>query len=430
MARMRRNVPKRRGSPGTYRLGKRMEEQELREKRREIMQEFIYYAPTEVVFGKDAEKKTAEEVKKWGGNRVLLVYGGGRGKRSGLLDRIEAELERAGIAFKEWGGVKPNPRLSFAQAGVEAAVSFGADFILAVGGGSSIDTAKGIAHGTANPGTALWDIWTQKVPLTKSLPVGVVLTIAAAGSEMSDSAVLTNEAIGRKQGLSTDFNRVKFAIMNPELTYTLPKYQVTCGIVDIMMHTLDRYFTHTKGNQMTDEIAEALLRTVIENGRKAWKDQTDYEAMSELMWCSSLSHNGITGLGAEKDFAPHKIGHELSAKYDVAHGASLSAVWESWALYVYMEEPGRFAQYGRKVWGVQAEDDVAAAREGIRKTVEYFRELGMPVCLGELEAGVLTEEELVDMAERATGKDTFTVAKFRELHQRDVYEILKGANHL
>lgn len=393
------------------------------------MQEFIYYAPTEVVFGKDAEKKTAEEVKKWGGSRVLLVYGGGSVKRSGLLDRIEAELEDAGIMFKEWGGVKPNPLLSFAEAGVKAAASFGADFILAVGGGSSIDTAKGIAHGTANPETSLWDIWTQKVPLTKSLPVGVVLTIAAAGSEMSDSAVLTNEEIGRKQGLSTDLNRVKFAIMNPELTYTLPKYQVTCGIVDIMMHTLDRYFTHTKGNQMTDEIAEALLRTVIENGRKALEDQMDYEAMSELMWCSSLSHNGITGLGAEKDFAPHKIGHELSAKYDVAHGASLSAVWEAWALYVYMEEPARFAQYGRKVWGVQAEDDVAAAREGIRKTVEYFRSLEMPVCLGELEAGVLTEEELMDMAERATGKDTFSVANFKVLWQKDVHEILRMANH-
>lgn len=246
---------------------------------------------------------------------------------------------------------------------------------------------------------------------------------------MSDSAVLTNEEIGRKQGLSTDLNRVKFAIMNPELTYTLPKYQVTCGIVDIMMHTLDRYFTHTKGNQMTDEIAEALLRTVIENGRKAFEDQTDYEAMSELMWCSSLSHNGITGLGAEKDFAPHKIGHELSAKYDVAHGASLSAVWEAWALYVYMEEPARFAQYGRKVWGVQAEDDVTAAREGIRKTVEYFRNLEMPVCLGELKAGVLTEEELMDMAERATGKDTFSVANFKVLWQKDVYEIFRMANH-
>ena len=393
------------------------------------MQEFIYYAPTEVVFGKDAEKKTAEEVKKWGGSRVFLVYGGGSVKRSGLLDRIEAELEDAGIVFKEWGGVKPNPLLSFAEAGVKAAASFGADFILAVGGGSSIDTAKGIAHGTANPETSLWDIWTQKVPLTKSLPVGVVLTIAAAGSEMSDSAVLTNEEIGRKQGLSTDLNRVKFAIMNPELTYTLPKYQVTCGIVDIMMHTLDRYFTHTKGNQMTDEIAEALLRTVIENGRKALEDQTDYEAMSELMWCSSLSHNGITGLGAEKDFAPHKIGHELSAKYDVAHGASLSAVWEAWALYVYMEEPARFAQYGRKVWGVQAEDDVTAAREGIRKTVEYFRSLEMPVCLGDLEAGVLTEEELMDMAERATGKDTFSVANFKVLWQKNVYEIFRMANH-
>ena len=385
------------------------------------MQEFIYYAPTEVVFGKDAEKKTAEEVKKWGGSRVFLVYGGGSVKRSGLLDRIEAELEDAGIVFKEWGGVKPNPLLSFAEAGVKAAASFGADFILAVGGGSSIDTAKGIAHGTANPETSLWDIWTQTV--------GVVLTIAAAGSEMSDSAVLTNEEIGRKQGLSTDLNRVKFAIMNPELTYTLPKYQVTCGIVDIMMHTLDRYFTHTKGNQMTDEIAEALLRTVIENGRKAFEDQTDYEAMSELMWCSSLSHNGITGLGAEKDFAPHKIGHELSAKYDVAHGASLSAVWEAWALYVYMEESARFAQYGRKVWGVQAEDDVTAAREGIRKTVEYFRSLEMPVCLGELEAGVLTEEELMDMAERATGKDTFSVANFKVLWQKDVYEIFRMANH-
>lgn len=393
------------------------------------MQEFIYYAPTEVVFGRDAEKKTAEEVKKWGGSRVLLVYGGGSVKKSGLLDTIEANLARERIAFMEWGGAKPNPRLSFAEAGVEAAVSFGADFILAVGGGSSIDTAKGIAHGTANPGIKLWDIWTQKVPLTKSLPVGVVLTIAAAGSEMSDSAVLTNETIGRKQGLSTDLNRVKFAVMNPELTYTLPKYQVTCGIVDIMMHTLDRYFTHTKGNRMTDEIAEALLRTVIDNGRKAWEDQTDYEAMSELMWCGSLSHNGITGLGAEKDFAPHKIGHELSAKYDVAHGASLSAVWEAWAEYVYMEEPARFARYGRKVWGVQEEDDVEAAREGIRRTVAYFKSLNMPVCLGELEAGVLGEDELMEMSERATGKDTFCVAKFKELWQGDVYEILKRANH-
>ena len=343
------------------------------------MQNFTYYAPTEVIFGKNAEERTGKEVKKWGGSKVLLVYGGGSVKKSGLLDKIHKELDEENIFWKELGGVKPNPRLSLAEEGVRKALGMQADFILAVGGGSAIDTAKGIAHGTANPNLDLWDIWTEKVPLTKSLPVGVVLTISAAGSEMSDSAVLTNEKIGKKKGLSTEFNRVKFAVMNPELTYTLPKYQVTCGIVDIMMHTLDRYFTHSKGNEMTDEIAQGLLRTVIRNGRKAFADQRDYQAMSELMWCGSLSHNGITGLGAEKDFAPHKIGHELSAKYDVAHGASLSAVWEAWARYVYMEEPERFAKYARTVWDIREEDPVKAARLGIEATVEHFRSIQMPV---------------------------------------------------
>ncbi len=392
------------------------------------MQNFVYYAPTEVIFGKGVEADTGRAAKKWGATRVLLVYGGGSVRKSGLLQRIQQALEDENIYWEELGGVKPNPRLSLAEEGVQRALDMKADFILAVGGGSVIDTAKGIAHGTANPGVKLWDIWTQKTALEKSLPVGVVLTIAAAGSEMSDSAVLTNEETGRKQGLSTPFNRVKFAVMNPELTYTLPKYQITCGIVDIMMHTLDRYFTHSKGNEMTDEIAEALLRTVIRNGRKAMENPKDYDAFSELMWCSSLSHNGITGLGAEKDFAPHKIGHELSAKYDVAHGASLSAVWEAWAEYVYMEEPARFALYARKVWGISEEDDIEAARKGIQATVEYFRSLHMPVSIGELETGILKEEELLDMARRATGNDSFTVAKFKELHQQDVLEILRMAN--
>lgn len=393
------------------------------------MQNFVYYAPTEVIFGKGVEADTGRAAKKWGATRVLLVYGGGSVRKSGLLQHIQQALEDENIYWEELGGVKPNPRLSLAEEGVQRALDMKADFILAVGGGSVIDTAKGIAHGTANPGVKLWDIWTQKTALEKSLPVGVVLTIAAAGSEMSDSAVLTNEETGRKQGLSTPFNRVKFAVMNPELTYTLPKYQITCGIVDIMMHTLDRYFTHSKGNEMTDEIAEALLRTVIRNGRKAMENPKDYDAFSELMWCSSLSHNGITGLGAEKDFAPHKIGHELSAKYDVAHGASLSAVWEAWAEYVYMEEPARFALYARKVWGISEEDDIEAARKGIQATVEYFRSLHMPVSIGELETGILKEEELLDMARRATGNDSFTVAKFKELHQQDVLEILRMANH-
>ncbi|MEF2879243.1 MAG: iron-containing alcohol dehydrogenase [Blautia sp.] len=393
------------------------------------MQNFVYYAPTEVIFGKGVEADTGRAAKKWGATRVLLVYGGGSVRKSGLLQHIQQALEDENIYWEELGGVKPNPRLSLAEEGVQRALDMKADFILAVGGGSVIDTAKGIAHGTANPGVKLWDIWTQKTALEKSLPVGVVLTIAAAGSEMSDSAVLTNEETGRKQGLSTPFNRVKFAVMNPELTYTLPKYQITCGIVDIMMHTLDRYFTHSKGNEMTDEIAEALLRTVIRNGRKAMENPKDYDAFSELMWCSSLSHNGITGLGAEKDFAPHKIGHELSAKYDVAHGASLSAVWEAWAEYVYMEEPARFALYARKVWGISEENDIEAARKGIQATVEYFRSLHMPVSIGELETGILKEEELLDMARRATGNDSFTVAKFKELHQQDVLEILRMANH-
>ena len=393
------------------------------------MQNFVYYAPTEVIFGKDAEAQTAAAVSRWNGSRVLIVYGGGSVRRSCLLQRIQSELDAADIAWTEIGGVQPNPRLSLAEKGVKQALDFNADFILAVGGGSVIDTAKGIAHGTANPDTKLWDIWTEQAPLTKSLPVGVVLTIPAAGSEMSDSAVLTNEEIGRKAGINTPFNRVKFAIMNPELTYTLPRYQVTCGIVDIMMHTLDRYFTHTKGNEMTDEIAAALLRTVIRNGRKALENQQDYDAMSELMWCSSLSHNGLTGLGAVTDFGPHKIGHELSAKYDVAHGASLSAVWESWAKYVCPEEPERFAKYARDVWGVEETDTEAAARLGIEKTVDYFRSIGMPVSIGELETGVRTDDELRDMARRATLNDTITLANFKKLHQADVYEILKMANH-
>ena len=393
------------------------------------MQNFVYYAPTEVIFGKDAEAQTAAAVSRWNGSRVLIVYGGGSVRRSGLLQRIQSELDAADIAWTEIGGVQPNPRLSLAEEGVKQALDFKADFILAVGGGSVIDTAKGIAHGTANPDTKLWDIWTGQAPLTKSLPVGVVLTIPAAGSEMSDSAVLTNEEIGRKAGINTPFNRVKFAIMNPELTYTLPRYQVTCGIVDIMMHTLDRYFTHTKGNEMTDEIAAALLRTVIRNGRKALENQQDYDAMSELMWCSSLSHNGLTGLGAVTDFGPHKIGHELSAKYDVAHGASLSAVWESWAKYVCPEEPERFAKYARDVWGVEETDTEEAARLGIEKTADYFRSIGMPVSIGELETGVRTDEEIQDMARRATLNDTITLANFKKLHQADVYEILKMAHH-
>ena len=233
------------------------------------MDQFIQYTPTEVVFGKETENQAGAEVKKWGGTKVLVVYGGGSAKRSGLLDRVEASLAKEGLAFEELGGVKPNPRLALAEEGVKKAVEMQADFILAVGGGSSIDTAKAVAHGAANPEEALWDIWTKKVPLTKSLPVGAVLTIPAAGSEMSDSAVLTNEAIGKKAGINTPFNRCKFAIMNPELAATLPKYQIACGVTDIMMHTMERYFSNTEHTELLDRMSEGLLKTVMANTRKA-----------------------------------------------------------------------------------------------------------------------------------------------------------------
>lgn len=392
------------------------------------MHNFSIYTPTEVVFGKDTELKTASEIIKFGGSRVLIVYGGGSVVKSDLLGRIKKSLDENGIDFVAIGGVQPNPRLSFAVDAIEEAKNFNADFILAVGGGSVIDTAKGIAHGAANPDTDIWQYWLGEKKVEKSLPVGVVLTISAAGSETSNSAVLTNDETQTKRGLSTDFNRPKFAIMNPELTFTLPPYQVACGIVDIMMHTLDRYFTLTEGNELTDEFAEALLRVTIKNGIDAMKNTHDYNAMSELMWCGSVSHNGFTGLGAVTDFAPHQIGHELSAKFDVAHGASLSAVWGSWAEYCYKVKPERFMRFADKVWGIKKADADEAARAGIDATVKYFASIGMPTCFTELGIGVQSEEILKELADRCVYYGKRTVGGFKVLDKKDVYEIYKHAN--
>lgn len=392
------------------------------------MQNFVQYTPTEVVFGKETHWQVGKEVKKWNGTRAFIVFGGGSVKKNGLLKMIEEALEKENIVYEEFGGVKPNPRLDFARLGVEKAVKFRADFILAVGGGSAIDTAKAIAHGTANPQADLWDIWTQKVSLTKSLPIGCVLTIAAAGSEMSASAVLTNEEIGSKSGITTAFNRPKFAIMNPELTFTLPRYQIACGIVDIMMHTLERYFIPDQRNQLTDEIAEGLLRVMIENGVKGWQNPRDYDAMSEIMWCGSLSHNDLTGLGRGKDFCVHKFGHALGAKYDIAHGATLSAMWGSWAKYVYQNDVKRFCHYGEKVWGITGRNAEETAVEAIDKTVDYFRSLEMPVNLPELGIGELSDEELKELAMNATMGGTVKLSKIKELDVNDVYRIFQSAS--
>ena len=393
------------------------------------MNAFNQYAPTEVIFGKDTEKQVGEAAKKWGGSRVLIVYGGGSVVRSGLLDRVKASLDEAGIIWQEFGGARPNPYLDHAREGVQKAIAFGADLILAVGGGSTIDTAKGIAHGTANPDTDLWDIWKKKVPLTKSLPVGVVLTIAAAGSEMSDSAVLTNVETGEKAGLGTDYNRAKFAIMNPELTFTLPDYQIACGVTDIMMHTMERYFLPNSHAMLTDEMAEGLLRTVIANGRIAMKDKTDYNAMAEIMWCSSISHNGLTGCGRPaRDFSVHKFGHALTVRYDAAHGATLSAVWKAWAEWACEGEGAmeRFARFARKVWLVEEEDDRAAAMEGIRRTVAYFKEIGVATCLKDLGADP-TEEDLEELAMKTTANDTMKICPARLIGAAEAKEIFRAA---
>lgn len=393
------------------------------------MENFVQYAPTEVIFGKGAENQTGEEVKKWGGSRVLLVYGGGSAVRSGLIGRVEQSLTEAGIAYEEFGGVKPNPRLAFAEEGIQKALTFGADFILAVGGGSAIDTAKAIAHGTANPEEKLWDIWTRKVPLTRSLPVAAVLTIPAAGSEMSDSAVLTNEEIGKKAGINTPFNRCRFAVMNPELAATLPAYQVACGVTDIMMHTMERYFIPGIQCEMTDCIAEGLLRTVIRNGAKVYENPADYDAMAEVMWCGSLSHNNLTECGRGKDFSVHKLGHALSARYDVAHGASLAAVWGSWARYLYQDQAlGRFVQFAKNVWGISGEgkSEQETALAGIEKTEEFFRSIGMPVSLSQL--GVQPEEqERMELSLDATMGDTVKLTRIRPLGAKEVNEIYQMA---
>ncbi len=389
------------------------------------MQDFRFFSPTEVVFGKAAEEKTGECAAKYG-SKALIVYGGESAKKSGLLERVAASLKSAGIECEFFGGAKPNPTLSHAEEGVKKALEFKADMIIGVGGGSAIDTAKAIAHGAANKDASLWDIWTRKVPLKTSLPIGAVLTIPAAGSEMSDSAVLTNENIGKKAGINTDFNRCRFAIINPSLGATLPKFQLAAGITDIMMHTMERYFICDIQAEVTDEIAEGILRAVIRNGLKVISDPTDYEAMGEIFWASGLSHNNLTECGRGKDFSVHKIGHALSARYGVTHGASLAAVWGAWAKEVYLDCVPRFARFARMVWGVTASDDLIAAKEGIEATVKYFKSLGMPTSLTELGVSP-SKEEIRLLALDATMGGTVKLCRIKPLGEMEVEHIYSEA---
>ncbi len=391
------------------------------------MNNFEYFTPTRVVFGKDAADKTGELAKNAGAKRVFIVYGSERVKTNGLLGRIEKAFEENSIVYEEFGGVKPNPLLSHAVEGIKKAGEFKADFILAVGGGSVIDTAKGIAHGLGTPEHPLWELWTKKFPIVKSTPVGAVLTIPAAGSEMSDSAVLTNEETGQKLGVNTEFNRCVFAVMDPSLGTTLPEWQLKNGIVDIMMHTMERYFIPGIKCDLTDRIAEGVIKTTRDNGRAALKDSDDYDAMAEVWWCSSLSHNNLTECGRGKDFSVHKLGMALSAFYNYTHGATLSAVWASWARYLYKDAVERFALYARNVWDIKEADDDKAALMGIDATEAFYREIGIPASLSELGLKDPDDETLKKLAMHATMNDTVKLTRIRPLTCADVVEIYKMA---
>lgn len=390
------------------------------------MRSFQHHTPTEIIFGQGSIEKLPALAQKYGATRVLIVTGG-TALRTGLLDAAGKALADAGIAWDSLTGVQPNPRLSLAREGVKKAIAMQADLILAIGGGSVIDTAKAVAHGAANPETDIWEFWKRRAELTKSLPIGVILTIPAAGSEMSHSAVITNWEDKEKRGLSSELNRPRFAMLDPTLACTLPKKQVACGVVDIMMHTLDRYFNSVTDNETSDAMAEALLRVVIRNGAKVYADPYDLHAMSEIMWCGSLSHNGLTGLGNARDFAPHQLGHALSEKFDVYHGDSLSAVWTSFARYVCPNDPARFAQYARNVWGIQEEDQEKAAQAGILATEDYFRSLDMPVRIYPL-IGKQDEEGLQDLAFRCSFGKTRSVGSLMVLDYDKMLDIYRLAN--
>lgn len=388
------------------------------------MENFIYYTPTKVVFGKDEEKNVGKLVKEFGGKRVLIHYGGGSAIRSGLIDKVKKSLSEENLFFVELGGVKPNPRLSLVYEGIKLSRENKIDFILAVGGGSVIDSAKGIGYGIANDDIEdVWDLYIGKARTKKCAPIGVVLTIAAAGSEMSGSSVVTKEDEQLKRSYNSDNSRPRFAILNPELTYTLPKYQIACGVVDIMMHTMERYFSPVGNLEITDKISEGLLKTMIKYGKVSMEDPKNYEARSEIMWASSLAHNGLTGCGGKGDWATHQLEHDLGGVYDVAHGAGLSAVWGSWARYVYKENPKRFVEFAKNIFEIEdngSEEEIAL--KGIEAMEEFYKKLDMPIKISE--AGIiLSDEDIVNLANKCSNNRSRTIGSFKKLSYDDIEKI-------
>lgn len=348
------------------------------------MNNFTYWAPTKYVFGRDAENRVGQLACEFEGKKVLLVYGGGSVVRSGLLERVKSALDLSGIEYMEMGGIRPNPTDDRVYEGIDIVRSNGIDMLIAVGGGSVIDTAKGIACGAPYEGD-FWDFYCGKKIVDKALPVGVVLTIPAAGSEGSGNSVITKLDGLIKLSLRTEhWLRPRFSVMNPELTFTLPPYQTACGIVDMMAHIFERYFTNTPDCEVTDRVAEGVLKSIIAEGRKVIDNPVDYEARANVMWAATLAHNGVCGTGRVEDWSSHFIEHELSAVYDVAHGAGLAVVVPAWMRYVAERNVGKVAQFARRVMDVTAADDRTAALEGIERLRSFYHGIGMPLSFTEL----------------------------------------------
>jgi len=391
------------------------------------MRNFERYIPTRFVFGKGAEESVGLEVKKLGAKKVLIHYGGGSAVRSGLIGRVESALNAEQIETVTLGGALPNPRDTKVYEGIECIRKNGVDFILAVGGGSAIDSAKAMAHGAAYDGD-FWDFFSGKATPKASLPIGVVLTMAAAGSESSNSCVIMQEKTLIKRGLSTEFNRPKLAIMNPELTMTLPVYQIACGVTDILAHVMERYFTNEPDCDLTDRLCEATMQAVIRASRVAVKNPHDYDATAQIMWASTIAHNDTVGVGRQSDFASHQIEHELSGLYDVAHGAGLAVVFPAWMRYLYEKKPMRFAQFAVRVWGCEMdfEHPEKTALLGIEAHEQFLRDIGMPVTMRELGAKTEDIPYLAEHVKRMHPDGT--TGHFYRLNTQDIEAILHIAD--
>ena len=392
------------------------------------MRDFVYYAPTEVVFGKESEEQVAGLVKKYGGHKVLVHYGGRSAKKSGLLDKIFALLRQGGVDFVELGGVVPNPRLSLVQKGIDLCRKEKVDFILAIGGGSVIDSSKAIACGVPFDGN-VWDIYMGKAEPASYLPVASVLTIPAAGSEMSDASVITNEDGDVKVGYSNPMSRPKFAIMNPVRTFTLPPYQTAAGVTDMMMHTMERYFSPEDDMDLTDALAEAVLRSMKENVYKVLADPEDYRARAQIMWGGSVAHNDLTGCGMTGDWATHQLEHELSGMFDVTHGAGLAAIWPSWARYVLKVNVSRFVRFAVNVMDVPNDftDPVGTALKGIEAMERFYHSIGMPINIHELIGRDITDDEIKEMVRKCSRDGTLPQGTFKVLYPEDMEAIYKMA---